>query len=79
LKWAEKPAEIVASGARLISVALRGRLAISVGPMPQKPIVRRRKKARRSKQLAEWRKKQSQEQAASPSSKAPKSKAPTSK
>lgn len=31
--------------------------------MPQKPIVRRRQKARRSKQLAEWREKQLQAEA----------------
>lgn len=30
--------------------------------MPQKPIVRRRQKARRTKQLAQWREKQAQEQ-----------------
>jgi hypothetical protein len=29
--------------------------------MPQKPIVRRRQKARRTKQLAQWREKQAQE------------------
>lgn len=44
--------------------------------MPQKPIVRRRQKARRSKQLAEWRDKQAQEQAAAPAPRAAKSKAP---
>ncbi len=39
--------------------------------MPQKPIVRRRQKARRTKQLAEWRAKQQQQEAQAPASKAP--------
>ncbi len=48
-------------------------------PMPQKPIVRRRQKARRSRQLAEWRAKQAEAQAASPSSKSPKPTKPAAK
>jgi hypothetical protein len=41
--------------------------------MPQKPIVRRRQKARRTKQLAQWRDKQAQTQEAQ--APAPKAKA----
>jgi hypothetical protein len=45
--------------------------------MPQKPIVRRRQKARRTKQLAAWRQKQAEQQTPSSGAKAPAAKTST--